>query len=135
MITLETARTLEPGTYLQFNTSHIYEVVRVEPVIVNNREDVMLVLRRDDGHETFAGRHDLDVAELRGKRTGPAEPPAEDKPAEPELFIPATLDDSEPVDDSPVDPPMDYPDEPSAEASVDAPAEPGVTVKAKRTRK
>ena len=82
MVTLEQAKALEPGDYLAFHGSHIYEVLDVQLY----SGGITIALRRQDGTETVANEGDLAEAVLRGRKPKPETPavrqPVEDKPAE-----------------------------------------------------
>lgn len=66
-LTVEQAKTLQPGDFLSFGTDRVYQVIAVVP----HGAGVRLVLLRDDGVETHAHTHDLDMAErMFAERTG-----------------------------------------------------------------
>lgn len=85
-ISIAEAKTLKPGTLIQFGGPNLYEVVSV----LEAGDGVHITLRRDDGYASFATHHDLVQANLRGVADGsPAavpepvavevvEPPADD---------------------------------------------------------
>ena len=60
-LTFEEARALTPGTLLTFGDNPA--VYRVEWVSVNKRGELRMNLTREDGYDTHATHHDLDVAQ------------------------------------------------------------------------
>jgi hypothetical protein len=63
-LSLDQAQTLEIGTKLRFGKQdHVFEVVGFE----DRGPGLHMLLLRDDGYETHATQHDLDVAVIHGK--------------------------------------------------------------------
>lgn len=58
-LTLQQALALQQGDQLTFVSESVYTVVQVEP---HGQRGVYVSLMREDGFETYATEHDLDVA-------------------------------------------------------------------------